>query len=357
MSRIPLQYPEIDEDLATSFFHEEDGVVRFTWPEAGVVLSHPLSKGRKADAKTSWYVDPHDIKAESGDIRIFEDYGVAAGNFAEFAVFEPWVGNPVDRRAWTRLGPVEASLGDPSPLMQYVFASTLYSNDLADGWYGIHTIRLFGVWTPDIERRLLQALLTFRTRLQAELRICHLSEPDIYSDPEPVAGSHELFAPEFCVADTEVLHLFYAAELADDVEFAFLQFYRVLEFYSALSAIDRLASVRWDRSLSSAEFLRQATSAVNRDERSALSELIAKTTSPASLQKAQALGLVKATSAEAFANALYDFRNSVVHAKYDMRAKMHVARVLQGNPAVQGWKELARAAASDAMRTLGERDQ
>jgi hypothetical protein len=359
MATIPLDFSESGDDyLAGLVVTRSTGVVQVSWPLIGVTLRHYETDERSCHAHIR-LPPPELIRGENVEFVVFGDFGFRAGSYAEFTVFEPWFHDPPERRAWTKLGTVEASIGEPTPLMRYVMGYPLGTNDAADGWNGIHTIRLNGVSPSSVERRLLQALLTFRTRLGAnDLTITGVSEPEDSYDPddETLVDGTEVLGPEFCVAEIEPLRLFHQGVAAKDPEYAFLQFYRILEYYSVLRNLDDVAKLRWDRSVSASEFVRHVLTGVPRDERALLCRFVAHVASQDALQRVAELGLASSSEAGVVANALYEFRNAIVHGKYDMRAAMHTVSILETSPIVAHWNEVARLLATAALRQCGVPD-
>jgi len=360
MATIPFEFEGLDTPYSGLDVCKSDGIVNVTWPLMRIVLCH--NECYEEEFAQGFRLPPTErIRGVSADISVFKDFGFRIGNYAEFTVFEPWFGDPPERRAWARIGKVEASIGEPTPIMRYVFGHTLRLNDLLDGdWSNVHSIRLVGVSENSVEKGLLQALLTFRSRLAADsLDIGGVSDSEVDQLEEEVDVSEgsELCAPEFCGSDLEPLRMFHRAVSTVDAEFAFLQFYKILEYYCILNSADDLSRLRWDRSISSTEFMRTVLLSVSREERALLCRLIAKIASPSTTKLAVDLGLVSSCDSGKLGSAIYDFRNSIVHAKYDMRATMHSPSILDDSPSAGNWSRVARHLAIETLLQCGSPDR
>lgn len=377
MSTIQLQYPRITTaDLGSLRVRTVSGDVHVSWPPVGLDFVHREDQ-EDGDTTTPFLIPSDAIKCTNSEFGIHDDTGVIFPHYAEFAVWDTRAIQRVARYARIQLGNVEATLGDPTPLMQYLFGYAVYGNDYMAGWDNIHTIRLRGNLRDVLERKLLQALLAFGAEFRTTFVFAHLSassyeyfgedeseerdETDDDSDaappPEEVTDTQPLHAPDFCISELDALRLFHSGLLAEDPEYSFLQYYRILEYYSVLQHADELSKIRWDRAVSATEFVNKALTLVSREDRAQICRLVARVASASLLKAAVERKMIRSEDGGALGNALYDFRNSVVHAKYDLRATMQIPTLFSKATTIEQWRDILQALARDTMKTLGTPDR
>jgi hypothetical protein len=68
---------------------------------------------------------------------------------------------------------------------------------------------------------------------------------------------------------------------------------------------------------------------------------------------AHGAGLIQAADVGLLANGVYDFRNSIVHAKYDQKATITVDRLLDRPPHLAAWRKVLMELATEAMNLYG----
>jgi hypothetical protein len=125
MSAVPLEF-----DVSASYpfpglsWQEESELVRVTWDVLGLTLEHPRAEEETRKFR-SWsdeteiverLVPYQTLARQNPELKLFADRGFLLGNYAEFNVLEPWMGEEPTRRAWTKLGNCKASVGEVTPL-------------------------------------------------------------------------------------------------------------------------------------------------------------------------------------------------------------------------------------------------
>jgi hypothetical protein len=364
MPILPLHFEDDDDDdaIAGLVGQSVGGRVEVSWPLLNATLLHPevpddehVGSFSVAAAPDMPYAAPRAIASANSGLVLFGDYGFLLRNYAEFSVLELGMFEPPHCHA--KLGRVEASLGEPTPLMRYVFGQPVYRNDYVE-WDAMATLRLYGTDRDAVERHVLQALLTFEEHLHKNLDF-HSLEPfeasdNATDDPilEPVVES-----PYLLILDIEPLRLFHKGILATDPEYAFLQFYRVLEYYSVLQHADEIARQRWDRAVSNIEYVRATLATIARDERALLAQLVNKTCAVSTLQTATRAGLIDRSDKGTLAVRLYEFRNTLVHAKYDLRASLHTEPLLEPTETTSRWVDVVKLLACGAIQACGTPDR
>jgi hypothetical protein len=134
-------------------------------------------------------------------------------------------------------------------------------------------------------------------------------------------------------------------------ETMFLGFYRVLEYFFYRSLLQQLSRARHDDGVADEDLLALAKTP---NEVSHLQKLLAGCV-PRSRQKglcwfAQRKGLIKGNSFGDLVAALYQFRNSVVHAKEEQIARAVVPDPFEQNAMASSWNAIIRELAMRAIR-------
>ena len=305
------------------------------------------------------------IKCINSNFSYYEDIGIILTNYAEFAVWQLNSYETDECFSYFKLNNIEVSLGNPTPLMQYLFGINVFSNDYLDSWNGIQTLRFYGDIGDSLELRLLQALLSFGEIFKTIFILVHLNE-SYYSYPEedlyiigqeinaPITDQNkEIKNPEYCINDIDTLRLFHSGLIAGDAENSFLQFYKILEYYSILYNIDNLSKFRWDRTVSKTEFRNKILKLVRRDEKSQICQLIQYIITPEISKTALKHKLITSTDNESLGEALYKFRNSIVHAKYAYQGQMRIPTLFSDSSTIKEWKIIVQALAKNAIKTFG----
>lgn len=130
-----------------------------------------------------------------------------------------------------------------------------------------------------------------------------------------------------------------------------LQSIGVLRFLLFLQAV--IAKQRRDNLLSDRDFLLSAAQVLTRDEKSPLLKLIAQIANPTILQQAADEGLIKSPDPVRLGIAIYEFRNSIVHAKYDQKATLVVDSVISPPKITRTWKSVLERLANAAIASHG----
>lgn len=168
-------------------------------------------------------------------------------------------------------------------------------------------------------------------------------------DDTPFITRTRIGARKDHIADAPLI-LFNDASASYD-EGMFLGFYRVLEYFFFRSLLQQLSRVRRDDGVSDEDLLALAKTP---NEVSHLQKLLAGCV-PRSRQKglcwfAQKKGLIKGSGFGELVGALYQFRNSVVHAKEEQIARAVVPDPFESNPVVSSWNAIIRELAMRAIR-------
>lgn len=330
-------------------FDVNSGIASATWQPAGVTARYPL----EGEAYDDW-VTLEDVSVHTASFKLHGKFGYTIDNYTEFFVL-PEYGNSADTGV-AYVESVEITLGEVTPLGYHLFAGEFDESYHAD-WSYVLSLRILGAPAEQAESLLLTGLGLFEMEANVRLDLMSFEIPDAIDvdwQESPDARHHDLRLPR-PVSDIEPLRLFQRGLSESQSTSAFLHFYRVLEFYSIIQLQDSVSGLRWDRDLTAKEFLKRVAGVIDRDERNLLGMLLSKLADSGVLNAAKSKGLIEAASVEALCSAIYSFRNSVVHAKYDQRASITVESPFEINDAAKEWSLLCKRLAWNAMKTVGSR--
>jgi hypothetical protein len=274
-------------------------------------------------------------------------FGYSIDRFSEFFAHD-FSGNFSHEIQFT-LGNVEVTIGMVTPLGIRLF-DNYHDNDYLPEWYDLHSIRILGASAEKAESYLLNALIMARRLVKVSLRLfpIHWS----LSAMDDTIAHHT--AP--AIAEIEPLRLFYKGLEEGDPASAFLQFYRVLEYYATLLNQDEMTRLRWDRNLDARRFIIEILKATARDERAQLFRIVAHLGDKVLLKEAMTAKLCNSATPEDLANAMYAFRNAVVHAKYDFRTNIHTDPVFESSAVAATWRGIAEELAARSLQRLGQHE-
>ena len=350
MPHVPLtfEYPDDADPIELLEREERDGLIAVRWPALALALVH----APPADEWSS--VDLEDVARQTPTFRRYGQYGFGLGQYAEVLALQD-VQDP--EHAVVQLGPIELTVGEPTPLFRYLFARE-HDSDVHGEWEFLSSLRLW-MCPPDLaEVSILEGLAALRRQPRVglqELRLYPLFEfeyPDDESRDDQNVTHIALPSP---VTDVEPLRLYHDGSGQRDATTAILQYYRVLEYYSVVSRHGELDVLRRRADLTSRQFTLEVAKVIGDDERSSICRLVAALADGQMLTDAAKAGLVERPEPHLLGNRLYDFRNSIVHAKHDHRTQMFVPSVFEDPPELTAWRTIVGRLARVAIDTLGAR--
>ena len=350
-SQIPLMFSEKIDGLRSLLrVQVTAGLAEVSWPVAGATVTYPLED---AELFEDW-VSLNEVVRHTASFKLHARFGYTSGNFSEFFVV-PAFGNSADT-AIAEVAGTEITFGDVTPLGYHLFDGE-HEESYHPSWEYIRSIRIFGESAENAEALLLTGIALLEMEANINVELLSFDVPDAVEvdwEDKPDSRHHVLHFMR-PIGDIEPLRLFKKGMSESDSSNAFLQFYRVLEFYSVIQLQDAVSALRWDRDLTPKEFLKRVAGIIDRDERGLLGSLLAKITDSRILELARDKRLVETPSVEALCSAIYAFRNSVVHAKYDQRASITVGSPLDPWSPSRDWAVLCKLLAWKVMTTLGTR--
>lgn len=306
----------------------------------------------------SFYPLIEDIEKNTPSFKNYSKYGFSLGNYSEFFIFADYDIDDFVEHVAFKVGPVAVSVGEMTPLAKYIYQGQ-HDGDAHPAIDSILSIRILGVRPEKIEAFLLYVYIKLHKEYGFKFRLFDFYDFEYPDDEEQKYDGHkeykERFFPEY-VRDIEPLRFYYKGLTEDDPSNAFLQFYRVLEYYSIMQYHDSISELRWEREISTKNFILEIQRIFNKDERAAICKLVATVADGALVARAQKTGLVERTNLNVFANTLYDFRNSLVHAKYDQRGSILSESIFKPHTKLDQWRLILEDMALRTLETFGNRD-
>jgi hypothetical protein len=285
------------------------------------------------------YLDIERIEKLNSNFKAHGRLGYSLNSFHEFFLY-------AEDFAYLnfRIGNAEISLGDATPLGKFIFDGE-HKNDYHGEWDYIQTIKLLNVDQDKLEVYLLNALnriqvtTGFKAGLKSILWKDYASWLEEFDDSEQ---NNELVIDDQAklYKDIEAVSLYRYALTARDNISACIYYYRIVEFYAFLRKHNEIEKIRQDRSIDSKEFSKQIHELVKANERENICGLIEETVDSTIIDFALHNHLIHANSKKVFANTLYNFRNSIVHAKYENTNSLIVDSILNASPQLTLWREV-----------------
>jgi hypothetical protein len=310
-----------------------------SWPMAGLAIHVPKHK---------WSPDHDDIeKANGGTVKFHGLTGFSVGSYHEFLVGE------LPGNMGFRMGKLEVTFGEASPLMAYLFSG--YHREKYFGlWEHITTARIVGAANEEAEIAFLNAAIRYRETLGVVPRIWAMDEAFLF-DGEVDAHQANVLEQAPPIREIDPVRFFYHGVSQSDAAAACIYFYRVLEYYSFLSNKKQMHKIRNDASISEDEFAKQVLQLITKEEKGPFLQLINSIADDESLKHAVAANLIKSATHSLLGEAIYAFRNSIVHGKTSYGYTLQSTSVFVEDNSLSVWRAILRSLASRAMSHYGSK--
>jgi hypothetical protein len=344
---IPFEFDPPGNDFEAGHLTEQtvEGGERITWPLIGKSVFAPDRKGKPA--AEVFFIDLETIAQDNPQLTIHALGGFSLGDYHEL-----FIGGAPAHRAY-RFGAVEASFGEGSPLLARLFWNVYYEKYWGE-WSSCTSLRITNCPPDLVERYVIAALLEYRNEIGLLLSVMQVDfnglDFDEEFDAEPTGQGIVAAAPP--VTDLDPLR-FYISGLSSDDEAACLAFYRVLEFYAFMQQAAQVTALRRDVGVSDAEFTRRTLELASRDEKGPIFKLLGQITTSDVLKAAKAGGLITEARQDRFNDALYAYRNAIVHGKFGAAFTLRSQSVLLPNGESGRWRALLQDLAWAALQNLG----
>jgi hypothetical protein len=129
----------------------------------------------------------------------------------------------------------------------------------------------------------------------------------------------------------------------------------VLEYYSFLTNKKQITQLRHDTALSENDFAKRILDLISKDEKGPLLKLINLSGDATVAQQAFAAGFIQNENIGLLGEAIYAFRNSIVHGKNSHGYDLQSTSILADNPSLPVWRALLQALAKKVMHSFGSK--
>jgi hypothetical protein len=308
-------------------------------------LSFYYDKKLSLDAADDYYLDINKIEKLNPHFKAHGRCGYSLGCFHEFFLL-----SEESPHVSFRIENAEISLGEATPLSRYIFDGE-HKGKYHGDWEYIQTIRLLNVPPDKLEIYLLNALnhIQVCTGFKDHLKsiswkdyVFWLEQSDESEEDDELETDNESIIEDQIKVykDIEAVSLYRYALTAEDNLSACIYYYRIIEFYAFLRKHHEIDKIRQDQSLNSKNFSKKIHNLVKANESENICGLLEEVVTIPILDFAFNNQLTPSNTKKAFANALYGFRNRIVHAKYEHTSSLIVDSILNPSSELAMWREV-----------------
>jgi hypothetical protein len=298
--------------------------------------------------KHDYYPDHDAIEKANGKLVKFHgSIGFSVGTYHEFFVSE------LPGFLGFRMGRMEVTFGQATPLMAYLFEG--HRSKYFGSWDQIATARITGAANfEEAEASFVSAAVRYKERMGPLPQVWAMEE---WWDEEEEEAPHQPALVEVSppILELEPIRFFYHGLTQSDASAACLYFYRVLEFYSFLSNKQQIQKMRGDASLSEEEFAKRMLQLVAKDEKGPLLQLINSIADDDTLKLATSTKMIQSENSSLLGEAIYAFRNSIVHGKLSYGYDLQSTPILTTDDKPLVWRNILRGLAQRSMNAYGRR--
>lgn len=351
MTYIPFEFIyEKDDDTYMAHLETEKvgGLVTVKWQYVVDKICH---------TSEDHYPSLADIEKNTPSFRNHSEYGYSLGTYNEFFIFSNHCMDEIIEHVTFKIGSIAVSVGEMTPLARYIYDG-YHNNDFHPEIDSISSIRILGIQPERVEAFLLYVYIKLHKEYGFKFMLFNFYDFDYPEEEKDTNGKKEYEVKAFPdhVSDIEPLRFYFKGINNDDHSNAFLQFYRVLEYYSIIQYHDNISELRWEREITTKNFILEIQKIFNKDERSAICKLVVTVADAALIARAKKAGLIESTNINVFANTLYEFRNSLVHAKYDQRGSILSESIFTPHTKLHQWRLILEDMALRTLETFGNRN-
>jgi len=334
--RVPYSFdPPSDEwEEEHLVWQDADGGRVASWPVIGERIFVPEKLSSLDD-----YIGPNE-----GAFTPHSNFGFTLSQYSEFLVASPEYCN-------FDMDGVEASFGEATPLAAMIFWP-IHNRKVHGEWQEFTSLRICGVGADLAEVAFLNAMTAYHEKFEFLPDITNLWPVEDWQAPDQKDQVHT--APPI-ITDIDPLRFYYNGLAQNDAIAACIYFYRTIEYFSFLTNAAEINMLRNDATTTDAEFPRKILRLITRDEKGPIFKLIASIADDKLLEYAKFMGLIKDAASSTLCDAIYAFRNSIVHGKFSYGYSLVSGSVLQHEPQIHYWRETLRSLAYSALEKCGSR--
>ena len=345
MTKIPITFDKEDDmewsDLLTK--NVTDGIVSVKWPEINIEILFSDTK------KNEYWPDIKDIKKHTPNFHFYYTFGFTINKYSEFLIIaEDWEYAP-DICLKDTNG-IEITVGQLTPLGYYIF-DIFRDNNVHPEFEWCKSIRIFGCDSENVELILLNAVNKLIYDYNFSFNFCSLDSYE-YWDEEDKAD--EEFREITIIPNSELIpnRLFYKGLKEKDYANSFLDYYRILEYYTIIKQENIVDKQRNNPAISKRDFVIKMNRIINDNERALLGKLIVEIADSNILKYCEKHNLIEKDNPELLSNQLYEFRNSLVHSKLNQKFLPLTNSLFKRDDKLNKWTYVCRELANNAMTKI-----
>lgn len=336
---VPLSFKPSPLSFDTDHLEYEDaeGGRFVSWPVTGTKFFVPTYK---------YHIEPDEVeKANPGHFKMHGDTGFSIGNYHEFFVREPL---PTDLAM--KFGSIEVTFGEATPLAAFIF-DYVYREKWFGEWEYWKSARILNATTNTYEVAFINACLRYKERT-GTLPIPTAMDPSFLDEvDQKLSAAVKAYGP--LISDLDPLRFYYNGLTQTDDTAACIYLFRTLEYYSFLTNQQQLTALRHDKAIGESEFVKRTLELVTKEEKGPFLKLINQLADAKSLALATESKLIASKNAQLLGEAIYSYRNSIVHGKKSYGYALQSSPVVGEDAAPHLWRELLRTLAYKAIENLG----
>ncbi len=346
MPQVPFSFELKENSVVSDLLSKtiSNGIITLNWKEINVSIYFKDLK------ENEYYPRLDNIKKHTPDFHFYEKFGFTINKYSEFLIYaEAWEYAPFV--CLKENNGVEISIGSLTPIGHFIF-DIYHENDYHPELESCLSIRVLGADFTEVETCLLNALNKIIYEYNTSFNFFSLESFDFdeISDYEKTDIAEELHY----IRNNELIpnRLFYKGLKESDSSNAFLDFYRVLEYYSIIMLENDVNKIRIDSAISKRDFVLKMNRIINDNERALLGKLVNRIADAKILSYCEKNKLISSPKPEILCNELYEFRNSLVHSKLNQTNMPFSKSILKQDDETMKWNFVCKELAYNCMTKI-----
>ncbi|MFC3811381.1 hypothetical protein [Lacihabitans lacunae] len=344
MTIVPIDF-EVEDGCEISDLLERttnNGIVSVKWKTLNIEILFTDSE------ENQYWPNVDDIKKHTSNFKLYKKLGFTIDNYSEFLIVAfDW--KHVPKIIIEDNNGVEITIGELTPIGHYIFDIFHEYRYHGDFEY-FQSIRIYGCDSENVEVVLLNVLNKLIFEYNFSFNLLSLDIPD-YEYPEEKREDEVKIEKIKLKTNFDLIpnRFFYKGLKENDSSNAFLDFYRILEYYSIIILESDVDKLRNDSTISKREFVLKMNRITNDNEKALLGKLIDRISDSILLKHCENQGLIDKDKPELLATKLYEFRNSIVHSKMNQKLMPIDISILETDEKLEKWEFVCRDLAHKAM--------
>ncbi|MED4524853.1 hypothetical protein P9257_11490 [Bacillus velezensis] len=272
-------------------------------------------------------INRYDFKVLNKRLNIWKNKGFHINDYCEFFINDNFTDIDFNIREHN------VKVGRPSRIFQFLFNEVLGYKGVSDGWDDITTISINKIDIGSIDTIMERAIFELS---HVEDRTTQLYYPEIYHFTEhpiviePYHANDEVLIKDYSKGEYEEVIRFYNEGRRKEEP---LYFYRVLEYFFYINLKNQIFDHvgTYNKDGNEYFFMKNIQSIFTKKEETLLTHLLENLEIDQDIEFAYKENLIKENNKGIFIKALYEFRNSIVHSKFDFRTTINFPEYINRN--------------------------